>query len=301
MQTQLCKLNECNPENLFLLEKFRVICKTSKGLTKKSVEAFCNFDIRLFLQFISSKSIKEVNHFDVDDFFQYCAIDRKNGDQALARKYTALNSFYNTLIMKGYLETINPLMRVDKTKIRKKVRRYLEKGKIDIMIDYCKSHKDKRGAAIFSLFFSSGIRLSELIQLDRKNIPIEDNELIVLGKGDKERRCLIIGEDYHNNILDYINSRTDEYPCLFLSKLDQRLSDSQIQRDIKEIGVQCNISDNVHPHLLRHSFAMYLHKNGMQLDKIQVLLGHDSISTTQIYAHTSLDDVKTCLKELRIS
>ncbi len=103
--TELCKLNECNPENLKLLKTFEMIL-VSNGKTQRSIEAFCKDELPLFFRFIKNKAIQDVTHHDISDFLYYCLKERKNGAQALNRKRTALNSFFTHLIKKDQFDKV---------------------------------------------------------------------------------------------------------------------------------------------------------------------------------------------------
>lgn len=121
--------------NKKLLERYRFICR-SKGLTNKSIEAICNNDLRVYLEWLGEKDALQVTHLDIQDFLMYCTVDRKNEAQAVNRKYTNLNMFYKRLIINMDLEIKNPLDKVDKPKVRKKVKPYLKEEEYNLMINF---------------------------------------------------------------------------------------------------------------------------------------------------------------------
>lgn len=287
-----------NRHNERLLQRYAMLCK-NKGLTPASIDAIINNDLRLFLDFIGDKNLEDVTNIDIEDFLDYCMNERNNGSAALNRKYTSINTFYETLIRKDYINCKNPMYKVDKIKLRKKVRGHLTIEEIQRIFDYIDRVGDLRAGAIFSLFFSSGIRLSELYSLNRDSLDFERRQFKVIGKGQKERIC-IFSEDAKNRILKYLESRTDDNPALFISREGNRMSKKAIQNLVKNIAKRAGIEKNIFPHLLRHTTAMWLLKNGVELDKIQVILGHSNVSTTQVYARNNIDDVQQLVENLDI-
>jgi len=288
--TQLCRLEECNPENLLLLKKYEMIMQ-NKQATKRSIEAFVKFDIPLFLRFIKDKHVADVTSKDIEEFFFYCQTERNNGAEALCRKYTSLNSFYTQLIRKEYINCPNVMMKVDKPKIRRKPRGYLKPEEIKAMIDYAKKIDDKRSLALILLFYSSGCRLSEIYQLNRDSINYDELKFSVLGKGDRIRTC-VLSQNAKDAILEYLATRDDNLEPLFISREHNRLSRSAIRRSIKKIAKRAGIERNVFVHTLRHSVATNSIKAGIKLQDIKLLLGHASIASTEIYAKQNILEVR---------
>jgi integrase/recombinase XerD len=248
-------------------------------------------DLRVFCRFLGDRRIEDVTHQDIDSFLEYCRVDRKNGDAALSRKYNTLNKFYDTMILKEYLDMTNPLNKVERIKVRNKVRDHVTLEEYKQIIRYLEEQKDYRGLALFSLFYSSGIRVGEMYRLNRDDLDLENKELIVKGKGDDEK-VAIFSEEAKRYIIQYLSTRNDDLNALFVSRENNRWSISGIQQYIKRTAIIAGGKKNIHPHLLRHGCAMLLLDNELPLDEIQKVLGHKNISTTQIYARTSMRRVK---------
>lgn len=284
------KNNIALSNNYKLLKRYKMTC-INKGLTEKSIEAICDNDLRLFLEFINDKPLEEVDHNDIQDFMLYCSEDRQNGDEALARKFNSLNMFFKTLIKQEALNIKNPMDRLEKPKKRKKQRGYLTFDEYNRILDYLEETNNLRDAALYAFFYASGCRLTEVYQQDRDSLDYESKRFKVLGKGEKERIC-VFNKDSAERIKRYLDTRTDDIPALFISRQNNRLSKKAIQDAVKNAAKKAGIKKNVHPHILRHTRAMHLLQKGAKLETIQRLLGHESIATTQIYAHMNMDEVQ---------
>lgn len=279
-----------NNENQQILRRYKMHCK-SKGLTEESLKAICGNDLRLFVNYIGIKSLSDVTHLDVQDFLLYCDEERGNGDEALARKFNSINVFFKTLIKQEILEVKNPIDKLEKPKVRKKQRGYLTEIEYKQILRYLDNANNLRDAALISFFYSSGCRLSEVHQQNRSNLDFESRRFKVIGKGQKERVC-IFSRDAVNRIRKYLDIRTDDNEALFMSKQGNKLAKKSIQDAVKKAGKRAKLNKNVHPHLFRHTRAMHLLQKGANLETIQRLLGHENISTTQIYAHMNMDMVQ---------
>lgn len=278
-----------NEDNKAIWKRYRMHCK-NKGLTQRSIEAMVDTDLRLFLEFLGDIKIKDVTHEVCSDFLIYCSEERNNKSKALARKFTSINTFM-TILVKQDVIIKNPLDKLEKPKVRKTIRDHLDIDEYNQLLAYVDSQQDLRGAALISFFFASGCRLSEVYQQNRDSLNYKKRQFIVLGKGAKQRVCMF-NADSAQRIKKYLNSRTDDNPALFISKQMNRWSRKAIQDYLVTTGKRAGIKKRVHPHLIRHTRAMALLRAGVSLETIQRVLGHESIATTQIYAHNSLDDVQ---------
>lgn len=265
-------------------------CK-SKGLTKESLKAI-KIDLTVFLRFIKDTHVKDISHIDIEDFLQYCLDERRNGEYAMARKYTSINMFYETMIKKDYLDTKNPMSKIDKIKIHEKHREPLTEEEMELIFKYLENKQDIRGLALFSLFYSSGCRLSEIWQLNRNSLDFNNRQFKVLGKGQKERLC-VFSQHAKDKILEYLETRKDNLEALFISRENHRLSKKSIQDFVKLAAKRAGITKNVHPHILRHSAGFRCRRAGIAIENIQLLLGHsDPGITAKIYARGNLAEIQ---------
>lgn len=210
--------------------------------------------------------------------------------RSLARRLSAVRSLFKYLIKHGYIES-NPVAEVPAPKDQRGLPETLQIE--DIQRLFTLESDDillLRDRAIFELIYSSGLRLSEVVQLDVTSIEPASGQLRVIGKGQKTR-ILPVGRQALKAVQDWQLRRFElmtvasEEQALFLSRRGTRLSPRSIQQRLKSLALKTGIAQNVYPHLLRHSFASHLLESSGNLRAVQELLGHADISTTQVYTH----------------
>ena len=152
----------------------------------------------------------------------------------------------------------------------------------------CSSGRDR---LILSLLYSSGLRVSELVSLRINDIDLQDRTIRIRGKGDKDR-IVLFDENTRNLLEDYLQKRVYESDYLFLNRFGDPLTPRYVQMMIKNYARKAGINKKVTPHILRHSFATHLLKNGVDIRAIQQLLGHSNLSTTQIYTSVDMQTLK---------
>jgi site-specific recombinase XerD len=174
----------------------------------------------------------------------------------------------------------------------------LNYDEVERILDSIDTNTDSglRDRAIIELLFSSGLRVSELVNLDREHVNIERREFVVRGKGQKDRP-VFISDSAAKHLCTYLDARTDSMPALFINnsrnnKTDthgdyRRLSTRSVQRIINKYSRLAGITKHVSPHTMRHSFATDLLMNGADIRSVQAMLGHSNISTTQVYTHVT--------------
>jgi site-specific recombinase XerD len=236
-----------------------------------------------------------------DDFRAYLfALMKKNRARATIRlEFAALRSFYRFLCERKGLAT-NPLLPVSLPKAEKRLPVFLTTTQVDALLQAPHEAKPERqapawlpwrDAAVLELFYSSGLRLAELAALDVRDIDPYNETVRVLGKGSKER-VLPVGEPALHAIQEYRQRAGVRSGPLFLSKLRRRLGSGSIWTLVKKYLRLAEIPVPASPHKLRHSFATHLLDAGADLRSVQTLLGHASLSTTQIYTHVTTERLK---------
>lgn len=207
-----------------------------------------------------------------------------------ARAY--ISAFYMWLYNEGYIEK-NPCASIKPIKVHKDIKIPFSQTDIDKIRTCCKTQRDR---AIVEVLLSSGIRLDELCKLDRSDVNFETLELFVRhGKGDKARKTYI-NDVAAMHLKKYLLQRKDGNMCMFYSRNNSRISGRSVSLLLNEIQDESGVS-NIHPHRFRRTFASNMAQRGMNVQAIQILLGHSNISTTMTYIYTSEDQIVTQYKQ----
>lgn len=247
-------------------------------------------ELKKFLLFFSNKSIQSITKNDIQTFI---ASEKKIGNEgkSIAHLITSLRSFYKYLELEKIIKE-NPMIGIPVPKIKKTLPNVLSVKEVDCLLNISLQNKyDYRNKAMLELMYSSGLRISELINLNIHDINLKMNTIRIMGKGNKER-IIPIG-DYATKYLEiYINEYRGSFikkqtDILFLSSRGDKMTRQAFFKIIKKIALEKKIETCFSPHTLRHSFATHMIENGADLRSLQELLGHSNISTTQIYTHIS--------------
>jgi site-specific recombinase XerD len=239
---------------------------------------------------------KAVKHITTDDLRQYLAKYQRDGG---AGKVTMdnirriLSSFFSWLEEEDCILK-SPVRRIHKVKTGTTVKETYSDEDLEIMRDNCGGVRD---LAIIDLLASTGMRVGELVNLDRKDIDFENRECVVFGKGDKERKVYFDART-KIHLQNYLKERTDENPALFVSlqKPHDRLQISGVEIRLRELGQKLDI-ERVHPHKFRRTLATVAIDKGMPIEQVQQLLGHASVDTTLQYAMVNQKNVKASHKK----
>jgi integrase/recombinase XerD len=227
----------------------------------------------------SEKSLKNMREDDIKGYLFYLQREKDNSLKSIHRHLNAIKTFYK-------INNLNTADNIKLPKINKEVPVFLNFGEIKRLILATDNLRDK---LIIQLLYASGLRVSELVALNRDSI--EDNKIKVQhGKGGKDRITYI--DPSTRELLDtYLNSRNDQEKALFINKFNKRITTRSIERIVKKYAKEANINKKISPHTLRHSFATHLLQNKANIVVIKDLLGHSNLSTTQIYT-TLADEYK---------
>ena len=264
--------------------------KIDKKYSKNTLLSYMN-DINKFNEYIKNKDFKKIEKKDV---ISYLDNERKKGmkDRTLSHNLIVIKNFYKYLYRIGEIKE-SPIQTIELPKLKKALPHVLSVEEVDKILDIELNNKyDYRNKAMLELMYSSGLRISELVNLKIQDIDLSENIVRVCGKGSKER-IIPIGDYATNYLKIYINEyrrgfikkQVNDY--LFLNSRGNNISRQALFKLIKQIIRDKNIKKDVSPHTLRHSFATHMLENGADLRSIQELLGHSDISTTQIYTHVS--------------
>ena len=229
-------------------------------------------------------------------------MDKGNSASTINRNLSALRSFYR-FALKRELVKKDPAHAVTGPKKSKPLPQFLREGEMDRLLDGLEwdgSFNNVRARTILLLFYEAGLRRSELIGLDDKDIDFEAAQLKVTGKRNKQR-IVPFGAELAETLKDYKAKRQEEFGetsgALFLSDKGERISGAQVYQIVRKYLSMVTSLKKRSPHVLRHTFATAMLNNGAGLETIKSLLGHESVSTTEIYTHTTFEQLKRIYKE----
>ena len=283
------------------LDVFIDTLMAEKGYSVHTCRAYRS-DIYDFIQFVLDKQDtdeinggklfwQQLNTLDKTSIRNYLAQLVRFGKtkRTIARKLSSLKAFFDYLVKSGQI-LVNPAETIPFPKLEKTIPQFLSIDDIVRLLDSIEINTwfDKRNLAMFETFYSTGMRVSEMEGLNIEDIDFKSQMIKVFGKGSKER-VVPIGKRALNAINDYRASLKENFIPVFLNKNFMRLSSRSIRRILDKIVRDCQLNVPVSPHTLRHSFATHMLDCGADLRGIQEILGHASLSTTQIYTHVSMD------------
>ncbi|MEE9350384.1 MAG: site-specific tyrosine recombinase XerD [Flavobacteriaceae bacterium] len=279
--------------------------KIERSLSQNSIESYKS-DVLKLIKFLDlNKTIVTPLKIDQDTIqaFVYSESKKINA-RSQARLISSLRSFFNYLIFEDYRKS-NPTDLIESPKIGRKLPDTISTEEIDLIISQIDlSHpQGERNRALLEILYSCGLRVTELITLQLSDLFFEEGFIRVIGKGDKQR-FVPINEYTQKIITIYINLvRTHENPkkgfedTIFLNRRGRQLTRNMIFIIIKDLTLKAGIEKNISPHTFRHSFATHLLENGADLRAIQQMLGHESITTTEIYMHVDRTFLKGVMEK----
>ena len=248
-----------------------------------------------FFQFLRLKKIGSLKEVDKHTLREYISWLMEQGivKASIARKLSAIRSFYRYLVREGILAT-NPLEKASSPKLDKRLPSFLtidEMGRL-LAVPDLSSPVGQRDRALMELLYASGLRVCELVQLNLEQVNLDTREIRVWGKGSKER-VVLMGEPAAEALSVYLSQGRPTLlgekrsHAVFVTKDGQRITERRVQKNLEEIAAKADIGKRVHPHMLRHTFATHLLDGGADLRVVQELLGHADLSSTQIYTHVT--------------
>jgi integrase/recombinase XerC len=247
-------------------------------------------DLTLIIAFCDHNGIDEWRALDSQHVRSFAAAEYRRGQSArtIQRRLSALRSFCNFLLRERVL-TFNPANEVQAPKAPKRLPQTIDADQMTRLLAFrSDEHLDVRDKAVMELFYSSGLRLSELTDLDLEDLDLADRTVRVTGKGSKTR-IVPVGRYAIEALSAWFRARAElsrpDERAVFVSQRGTRLSTRSVQMRIEQWAKRQGLGVHVHPHLFRHSFATHLLESSQDLRGVQELLGHANISTTQVYTH----------------
>tara|TARA_B110000211_G_scaffold68573_1_gene79228 strand:+ start:886 stop:1791 length:906 start_codon:yes stop_codon:yes gene_type:complete len=283
---------------------YRMYLKIERGLSESSIESY-TIDVLGFEQFLIYENITK-NPIDCDlssvqTFIYETAKSLSPNTQA--RRLSGLRSFFDYMIFESYRAS-NPTDLIEAPKLGRKLPDVLGLNEIDLLLEQINlAHpQGYRNRAMLEMLYGSGIRVSELVNLSLSNLFFEENLIRVTGKGNKQR-LVPMGKLTKKFIILYINEirlqqkiNSVYQDIVFLNRNGKILTRQMIYTIIKQLALKANIEKKIGPHTFRHSFATHLLENGADLRTIQILMGHENITTTEVYTHLDTKHLRNVIE-----
>jgi len=290
----------------FYIKQFQNYLKLERSLADNSINAYLH-DVVKLKQFIEISNINisplEITNIHLQDFLKYI---NELGMTAYsqARILSGLKAFYKYLVYEDIIGN-DPTQLIEGPKLGRKLPDVLSYPEIESLLSAIdlSSNEGMRNRAILETLYSSGLRVSELVDLKLNNIYFDIGFLRIIGKGNKER-LVPIGREalkyvkiYVNEIRIHLDIQPGHESIVFLNRRGRKLTRVMIFTIIKNLARSVGLKKNISPHTFRHSFATHLIEGGADLRAVQDMLGHESITTTEIYTHLDRDYLKQVIKE----
>jgi site-specific recombinase XerD len=274
-----------NTNNTNLLDLF-ISAKRMEGLSKKTLAYYKDTVLSLLNRI--EKSVSDLTTEDLREFFIHYQGLRNCSNVSIDNMRRNLSSFFNWLENENYIVR-SPLRRIHKIKSEKRIKEAISDEEIELLRNACEILRDR---AILEMLVSTGMRVSELIKLDRADINFTERECIVFGKGSKER-TVYLDARAKIHLQFYLESRNDNNPALFveLQKPHNRLAIAGVEIRMRELGKKVGLT-KIHPHKFRRTMATVAIDKGMPIEQVQRLLGHEKVDTTLMYAMVNQANVK---------
>ena len=277
------------------IDVFLNFIKTEKRLSSHTVKSYSS-DLKQFSKYLSKEcninsDINQVNFQTIRSWIVFL-LENNINPRSVNRKISVLKSYYKFLIQEGIL-SYNPMIKIISPKTSKRLPSFVDKDDIQNLLDKVKFENNyigNRDRLIIELFYVTGIRLSELINIKISDIDFNNNYIKVLGKRNKER-LIPLSNNMTNKLKNYVNeNHISEY--LFNNK-GKKMYSKLVYRLVKKHLNLVSSIDNKGPHVLRHTFATHMLNNGADINAIKELLGHSNLNATQVYTHNSIEKLKS--------
>ena len=286
-----------------LIKTFLDYLSVERGLSQNTLISYQK-DLYSYVGFISGRAIDSLSKTDKDDIvnFMLSQKDRGLSPNSIARGLAAIKSFYRFLVRERILKS-DPTSLVDSPKLWKKIPQALSLNEVDALLGQpnIRERQGIRDRAILETLYATGMRVSEAVNLRIDNVNLDIGFLRCIGKGNKERvipvgkKAVVSIKRYiDTSRLEFLKNRQSEF--LFLNRFGKKISRQSLWKLIKKYAKGAKIKKPIRPHVLRHSFATHLLERGADLRSVQEMLGHSSISTTQIYTHIDKERLKSIHK-----
>lgn len=282
-----------------LIDTFLNYLSVERGLAQNTIVSYQR-DLNSYIDFLRVRSIDVLSRVTKDDIRNFMLYQKDKGlaTNSIARHLAAIKVFHRFLVRERILKT-DPSSLIDSPRLWKKIPEILTENEVDALLNQ-PDVRDKQGIrdkAILEIFYATGMRVSEAVNLKVDDLNLDIGFLRCIGKGNKER-VIPLGKKAISSLKRYLEisrprllkNKASEF--LFLNRFGKKISRQSLWKIIKKYARQARIKKPIRPHTLRHSFATHLLERGADLRSVQEMLGHSNISTTQIYTHINKDRLK---------
>jgi len=272
-------------------DQFLQFLKTEKSASEHTIKNY-SIDLREFFIFLKNKPSSQVDYLDIRGFLAHLK-ERDYSKSSISRRLACIRSFFKYLARENLLSA-NPAAGISTPKRDKKLPSFLNAEEVEALLEAPSrgTWEEKRDKAIMETLYSSGLRVSELVGLNHDDVDLGAGLLRIRGKGKKER-IVPVGQVALRAIQSYLEKKqprekmADYRRAFYINRLGSRLTDRSVRRMILKYVRRVSLKKEVSPHMFRHSFATHLLDRGADLRSVQELLGHENLSTTQIYTHVT--------------
>jgi len=287
------------------LTDYQYYLKIERGLSKNSISSYSN-DVKKLIQFIDTNKIKaspvNISSSTIQQFIYKAS--KSIGARSQARLISGLRNFFDYLMFEKYRDN-NPTDLLETPKIGRKLPDTLSEKEIDFIISKIDLSKPEgeRNRAMLEILYSCGLRVSEMIGLKISDLFFDESFIRITGKGNKQRFVPIsvytikLVRIYKNQVRNKVKVQKGFEDTLFLNRRGKQISRNMVFIILKKLTVMAEITKNISPHTFRHSFATHLLENGADLRGIQQMLGHESITSTEIYMHLDKSHLKAVVEK----
>jgi integrase/recombinase XerC len=290
-----------------LLTPFLEYLKFEKRASAHTIISY-ETDLKQFFEFqkelFSIENIEDIELTHIRNWIFNLIEKEKNGSKTVNRKISSLKAIFKYYLKEGKIKE-NPTLQISSPKIPKRVPQYIEEGDMKNLFQsdlFENSFEGKRDQAILELFYATGIRVSELIQITFADIDLYDCTVKVLGKRNKER-IIPFGKTAKETLENYFSLFEHQFHemnkncCIFVTSKNNKLSPKSVYKIVRRYLDMITTIDKRSPHIIRHTFATHLLNHGADINAIKEILGHSSLAATQIYTHNSIEKLKSIYQQ----
>jgi integrase/recombinase XerC len=281
-----------------IILKFIDELQYEKNYSKLTIDGYLK-DLDLFLEYLNENDIKNYKDIEYQDIRLYInyLYNLKYNNKTISRHISSLRSFFKYLKTNNIIDD-NPCILVSNPKLDKKLPKYLSYEDIERLLNAFDKNNyiGLRNSTILEMLYSTGIRVSEITNIEINDISLSSKTIKIIGKGNKERiayfgtKCYNLLNLYLKNSYPKLNINNLDY--LFLSKTGKKINDREIRTIVDSAAKIAGIDMKISPHVLRHTYATHMLSEGADLRSVQELLGHENLSTTQIYTHLTNEKIR---------